>query len=461
MRKDMLKRHFTNYAIKHGLKYIFVEGMIKQLPYQGIEYFPIFSGGLSFQREIESLPDDSPYKYDIFPLDFSFYMTPLIKTGNEKLIIPVIVHDLQEYKLNANPEYLCHFKERKYLPLIFDYYLKIKKLFPYRELFFGIINKEDVPLVRSYLKKVDWASSCDECIRGDYDPDCLKKLSKEEKEEYEQFYKERVEMERKSYENILNGIAGLSSNELERQQETLRNQFREEFEGLCGASDFSHYDNWLKKRQRNKEYEDVYAGKYNNEWERIEKLIPGVGEFIIGVCPLRISVEPLERKTTEKLKDILNRIEKTRKQWETSEVCAEQLKETVKEINGILAARELQAKKPNLFNIRLFALGLSSYVYEHEYSEPYPVDIFKLCSEDFVEDNEIFYFIPDLSKPRIRTKFLYRGGLKYQEGGKDYVLAYPQAENGKRAVMLTGGDVVEVPEEEFLKEAQKQGFPLK
>jgi len=31
----------------------------------------------------------------------------------------------------------------------------------------------------------------------------------------------------------------------------------------------------------------------------------------------------------------------------------------------------------------------------------------------------------------------------------------------KCAVMLTSGDVIEIPEKDFFKEAEKQGFPLK
>jgi len=115
--------------------------------------------------------------------------------------------------------------------------------------------------------------------------------------------------------------------------------------------------------------------------------------------------------------------------------------------------------KPNLYNIYQLAYALNKFTYQREYL-PYP-EVYKAFKAGDIKNQEDLYFIPDLSKPRIRTKFLYRGGMKYQENGKDYVLAYPQAENGRRAVMLTSGDVVEVPEEEFLKQAEKQGFPLK
>ncbi len=120
---------------------------------------------------------------------------------------------------------------------------------------------------------------------------------------------------------------------------------------------------------------------------------------------------------------------------------------------------KIKERNLNYYNILHIHREMLSYI-KHK-NGIFPEHFFTPREDGYLEKDEFIYFIPDLSKPRIRTKFLYRGGMKYQENGKDYVLAYPQAENGKRAVMLTSGDVVEVPEDEFLKEAEKQGFPLK
>ncbi len=205
-----------------------------------------------------------------------------------------------------------------------------------------------------------------------------------------------------------------------------------------------------------------------NLLQRLDILPPDPAPFASLLNSFKASSQ-LDQRIEEMLKNAKiqpRKIEDTPRfpDYELERGLGEQLSKDIE--NGILASKgKLAQQNPNPLIIKAIASGFALFMHKYgesdEYAGAYPKNIFELYRVGLINDKGAFYFIPDMKKPSIRTKFLYKGGAKYQFEGKDYVLAYPQAENGKRAVMLTSGDVVEVPEDEILKEAEKQGFPLK